>query len=76
MTTSEKHKAVRTNTMLWIAAMLLPGLFYVTMGAARFPWPVLVPLLLLGPMIASNQMLARAIGKPSDESPGEPRSGN
>ncbi len=76
MTTSEKQKAVRTNSLLWIAAMLLPGLFYLIMASARFPWPVLMPFLLLGPMMASNQMLARAIGKPSDDGAGEAKSGN
>lgn len=60
MTPSGKHQAVRTNTLLWIAAMILPGLFYLALGSSRFPWPVLIPLLLIGPMIASNNMVAKS----------------
>lgn len=73
---SGKQRAIRTNSMLWITAMLLPGLFWLTMGTARFPWPVLMPLLLLGPMIASNQMLARAIGNPAKAQDAESNSGD
>ncbi len=65
MNQSEKQKMLRTNTLLWLAAMILPGVFHIAFASTRFPWPVLMPFLLLGALLASNQMLARAIGKPA-----------
>ena len=58
---------LRTNSLLWLAAMVLPGVFHIALASTRFPWPVIMPFLLFGAMLASNQMLARAIGKPTDE---------
>ena len=67
MNQAEKQKMLRTNTLLWLAAMILPGDFHIAFASTRFPWPVLMPFLLLGALLASNQMLARAIGKPAGD---------
>ena len=67
MTQSEKQKMLWTNTLLWLAAMVLPGVFHIAFASTRFPWPVLMPFLLLGALLASNQMLAKAIGKPAGD---------
>jgi len=68
MTKSEKSKLLRTNTILWLTAMALPALLHFALASARFPWPVILPLLLIGPMLASNGMLAKAIGDTTDDS--------
>ena len=47
--------------LLWLAAMLLPAFFSVAFASAKFPWPMILPLLLIGPMLYSNKMLAQAI---------------
>ena len=54
--------ALKWNTLLWLAAMLLPAFFRVAFASAKFPWPMILPLLLIGPMLYSNKMLAQAIG--------------
>jgi hypothetical protein len=73
MTPSEKQKMLRTNTLLWLAAMVLPGVFHIAFASTRFPWPVLMPFSLWGALLASNQMLARAMGKPADDSGPDPK---
>ena len=67
MNQAEKQRMLRTNTLLGLAAMILPGVFHIAFASTRFPWPVLMPFLLLGALLASNQMLARAIGKPAGD---------
>jgi hypothetical protein len=67
MTTSQKSKLTRTNTLLWLMAMVLPAIFHFSLASSKFPWPVILPLLLLGPMLASNTMLARASGNATDD---------
>lgn len=67
MTTAERKKLLTWNTLLWITAMALPAALSFTLGATRFPWQVIVPFLLLGCLLASNNMLAKAIGKPTDD---------
>ena len=67
MNQAEKQKMLWTNTLLWLAAMVLPGVFHIAFASTRFPWPVLMPFLLLGALLASNQMLAKAIGKPTGD---------
>ena len=76
MNQSEKQKMLRTNTLLWLAAMLLPGVFHIAFASTRFPWPVLMPFLLFGALLASNQMLSQAIGKPTDEQEPETKPGD
>ena len=67
MTKSKKQHMLRMNTLLWLAAMILPGVLHIAFASTRFPWPVILPLLLFGALLASNQMLSQAIGKPTDE---------
>ena len=67
MNQAEKQRMLRTNTLLWLAAMILPGVFHIAFASTRFPWPVLMPFLLLGALLASTQMLAKAIGKPAGD---------
>ena len=54
--------ALKWNTLLWLAAMLLPAFFSVAFASAKFPWPMIFPMLLLGPMLHSNKMLIQATG--------------
>ena len=52
MKSTDKKSLLRPNTLLWLTAMLLPAFFSVAFAATKFPWPVILPLLLLGPMLA------------------------
>jgi hypothetical protein len=63
MKPSDKSTFLKWNTMLWLAAMVLPALFSIAFASTRFPWQITVPFLLFGPMLASNKMLAQAIGR-------------
>jgi hypothetical protein len=67
MTRSEKSKLLTTNTILWLTAMALPAVLHFALASSRFPWPLLLPLLLIGAMLASNNMLGKAIGATTDE---------
>jgi hypothetical protein len=66
MKNSEKKHLLKWNTILWLAAMVLPALVSIAFASTRFPWQIIVPLLLLGPMLASNKMLVQAIGESPD----------
>jgi len=66
MKSTDKRNLLKWNTFLWLAAMVLPGLLSIAFASARFPWPLILPFLLLGPMLASNKMLVRAIGETTD----------
>ena len=68
MTTSEKTRLLKTNTICWLAAIALPAILHFALASTKFPWPIIVPLLLIGPMLASNKMLAKAIGDTTDDS--------
>jgi hypothetical protein len=61
--------AVKWNTILWLLAMILPAVFNIAFASNKFPWHIVLPLLLVGPMLASNKMVSRAAAKPAD--PGE-----
>jgi len=67
MTTAEKQGMLKWNTILWLAAMALPGILKIAFADAKFPWPLILPLLLVGPLLASNSMLSKAIGATTDE---------
>jgi fatty acid desaturase len=67
MTKSEKKKALTCNTMLWLAAMILPGVCHLAFASTRFPWPIIIPFLLLGCLLASNKMLTNAAGEPTED---------
>ena len=70
MTKSEKNKLLTNNTLLWLAAIVVPAIFHFAFASTRFPWPILLPLLLMGPMLASNSMLSKATGNPTDDAGG------
>jgi hypothetical protein len=61
MKNSEKKNQLKWNTILWLVAMVLPAFFSLAFASANFPWPMILPLLLIGPMLASNKMLSQAI---------------
>jgi hypothetical protein len=58
----EKKNLLKWNTILWLVAMALPAFFSIAFASAKFPWPMILPLLLVGPMLVSNKMLSQAIG--------------
>ena len=53
---------------MWLMAMLLPALLHFGLGTTRFPWPVILPLLLIGTMLASNRMVGEAAGDSTGDS--------
>jgi hypothetical protein len=68
MTTSNKSKLVKTNTILWLTVIALQLLqFPLSSWFPMFPWPIILPLLLIGPMLASNNMMTKAIGNAKDD---------
>lgn len=66
MTKSGKKKLLMTNSILWLVAMILPAILSIAFASTKFPWPVILPMLLLGTMFASNNLLAKAIGDTTD----------
>ncbi len=66
MKNSDRKNLLKWNTILWLAAMALPAFFSIAFASTKFPWPMILPLLLLGPMLVSNKMLAQAIGESTD----------
>jgi len=66
MKNTDKKNLLKWNTILWLAAMVLPAFFSIAFASTKFPWPIVVPLLLIGPMLASNRMLIQAIGETTD----------
>lgn len=70
MTRTEKNKLLTTNSILWLAAMVLPVILHIAFASTRFPWHIVVPMLLIGPMLASNSMLSKATGIPTDDAGG------
>jgi hypothetical protein len=69
MTKAEKNRLLFWNSMIWIAAMTLPFFLNLTLGSTKFPWPVLLPLLLIGFLLYSNNVLSKVIGEPTDSIP-------
>ena len=67
MKTSDKNNLLKWNTLLWLAAMVLPAFLSIAFASTKFPWPMILPLLLIGPMLASNNMLAKAAGDDADK---------
>ena len=66
MTKAEKNGLLLWNSIIWIAAMVLPGVLYLTLGSTKFPWPIMVPLLFIGFLLYSNKVLLKVIGEPTD----------
>jgi hypothetical protein len=69
MKNSDTKALLKWNTLLWLAAMVLPAFFSIAFAGTKFPWAIIVPLLLLGPMLASNKMLSQAIGESAAPNP-------
>ena len=69
MKSTDKKKLLKWNTLLWLAAMVLPAFLSIAFAATKFPWPMILPLLLFGPMLASNRMLLHAIGEATEVPP-------
>lgn len=67
MKTSEKNNLLKWNTILWLAAMVLPVVFSFALASTKFPWQIIVPLFLFPCLLASNKMLAQAIGQTTDD---------
>ena len=63
---TEKRNLLKWNTILWLAAMVLPAFFSIAFASTKFPWPLILPLLLIGPMLVSNKMLTQAMGESTD----------
>ena len=66
MKTSEKKNLLKWNSLLWLLAMVAPAFFSFALAETKFPWPLILPFLLLGPMLGSNMMLTRAMGQSAD----------
>jgi hypothetical protein len=66
MKSADKKNLLKWNTILWLAAMVMPAFFSIAFASTKFPWPMVLPLLLIGPMLYSNKMLTQAIGETSD----------
>ena len=60
MNGTEKKNLLMWNSILWVAAMVLPAFLSIAFASAKFPWQVICPLLLIGPMLGSNRMLSQA----------------
>ena len=65
MKSSDKKRLLKWNTLLWLAAMVLPACFSIAFAATKFPWPMILPLLLVGPMLVSNKLISQAVGEDS-----------
>jgi fatty acid desaturase len=66
MTKAEKNRLLFWNSIIWVAAMVLPLILNLTLGSTKFPWPILLPFLLLGFLLYSNNVLSKVIGEPTD----------
>ena len=62
MKDTDKNHLLKWNSILWLVAMALPAFFSIAFASTKFPWPLLLPLLLIGPMLGSNKLLIQAIG--------------
>ena len=72
MKNSEKKNLLKWNTILWLFAMVSPAVLSLAFASTRFPWQIIVPLLLIGCLLASNRMLAQAIGQTPDDATPKP----
>ncbi|MBI5800959.1 MAG: hypothetical protein HZA92_09595 [Verrucomicrobia bacterium] len=66
MTKSAKTKLRKQNSVCWLAALILPLVLHFGLSHTKFPWAILLPILLLPLMLASNNLLAKAAGEPTD----------
>jgi hypothetical protein len=61
MKDAEKKNLLKWNTLLWIFAMIVPGVFSIAFASTKFPWQIVVPFLLFGCLLGSNRMLSQAM---------------
>ena len=61
MKNTDSKKLLKWNTILWLAAMVIPVCLSFAFAATKFPWQIIIPMLLIGPMLASNKMLSQAL---------------
>ncbi len=66
MTKAEKNRLLFWNSIIWLTAMALPFFLNLTLGSTNFAWPILLPLLLVGFLLYSNNVLSKVIGEPTD----------
>jgi hypothetical protein len=67
MTKPEVVQLLKWNSILWVTAMVLPSVLSMALATTRFPWQIVLPLLLTGPLLASNGFITRAAGEsPTD----------
>ncbi len=66
MTNTDRKNLLKWNSLLWLAAMALPAFFSIAFASTKFPWPMILPLLLIGPMLVSNKLMTQAIGQATD----------
>jgi hypothetical protein len=66
MTKSTKSKLIKQNSICWLAAILLPVILHIGLSDTKFPWPMILPLLILPVMLASNSLISKAAGDASD----------
>lgn len=67
MTSSEKNSLLKQNMLCWLGALILPLILHFGLSSTKFPWPLILPFLLLGLMLASNRLLTKTIGKTTDD---------
>ena len=65
MKNDTKSRFLFWNSILWAFAMVVPAIFSIALTSAKFHWQTVVPLLLIGPMLASNKMIVQAMGETS-----------
>jgi hypothetical protein len=68
MTKADKSRLLKLNTIYWLTAIVVPVILHFGLSSSKFPWPVILPLLLVGPMLASNSLLSKASGDAIDDS--------
>lgn len=67
MTRSDKSKLIKQNTTCWLTAFILPGILHFGLADTKFPWPVVLAILLIPAMLASNSLLSKAAGDATDD---------
>lgn len=65
---TDKSKLLRINTMCWLVAIIAPTVLHYVLSSTKFPWPIILPMLLLGPMLASNNLISKAHGDNAEDS--------
>jgi hypothetical protein len=68
MTQSDKTKLIKQNSTYRLTAIVMPLIFHSGLANTQFSWPILLPILLLTPMLGSNNLLSKAAGGTSDDS--------